>query len=90
MVNHPNRSKRRTWHGDARQRLQGKRGIDIPVGGDMHLLEMALAERGKLVNALRGLADVVESALDAGLFLSVDGKRPDVQALRIAREVLED
>lgn len=41
-----------------------------------------------LFEALDYLADVVEVALDSGLFLSIEGKRPDVQALRQAREAL--
>jgi hypothetical protein len=94
MVNHPLRSKKRTWHAEARRRLnEPKKHWNLPriqVGSDLHLLEMALSERGKLVEALGYLADVVETALDAGLFLSVDGKRPDVPALRIARDLLAE
>jgi hypothetical protein len=43
---------------------------------------------GDLFNTLQYLAEVCETALESGLFLSVDGKRPDVPALRQAREVL--
>lgn len=52
MVNHPNRSKRRTWHGEARKRLSTVR---IATGSDLHLLEMALKERGELIVALQGV-----------------------------------
>lgn len=47
------------------------------------------SDRLAIYGALRDLVEVVESALDAGLFLSVDGKRPDVMALERARPLVE-
>lgn len=41
-----------------------------------------------LRDRLADLVDVVESALDAGLFPSVDGKRPGVMALLLAQRAL--
>ncbi len=44
-----------------------------------------IAAAPDLLAALRYLTDVVESAVESGLFLSIDGKKPDVMALQSAR-----
>lgn len=43
---------------------------------------------GELVAALLALADAVQTGLDAGLILSVNGRRPDIMALAQARAAL--
>lgn len=44
----------------------------------------------RLRRALSDLADVVEVALDGGLFVSVDGNRPNLMALSAARLALDE
>jgi hypothetical protein len=52
MVNHPKRSSHPRWDTTARMRINQSR---IAVGSDLHLLEMALKERGELIAALQGV-----------------------------------
>jgi hypothetical protein len=46
--------------------------------------------RDELYDALAALCEVVESAINTGLFKSVDGNPPDLQALRVARTALSN
>ncbi|MBX5010841.1 hypothetical protein HJB67_12840 [Rhizobium lentis] len=43
----------------------------------------------ELLAGLRDLVDTIQSGLDAGLILSTDGKRPDLQSLNAAVALLE-
>jgi len=47
------------------------------------------AERDEMRKALERLVETVETAIDADLFRSTDGKRPEVQAMAQARAALQ-
>lgn len=47
-----------------------------------------VADRVPIYNALAELCEVVQLAIDSGLFLSVDGKAPDVMALVCGQELV--
>jgi hypothetical protein len=76
----------RTWVYKARRRLaeksvarqRGLAGGRISVGSDLHLLEMALAERAKLIEAVDALLRSTDYA---------DDNRP---LMRSVREALEE
>lgn len=72
--------KKRHWTNGLRERLSSVR---IAVGSDLHLLEMAFAERNKLINVLT----VLVNSTDYGCPNGVDDERP---LMRQAREVLRD
>ncbi|MBB4192746.1 hypothetical protein [Rhizobium aethiopicum] len=51
-------------------------------------MQEALAATDELLAGLRDLVETVQSGVDAGLILSVDGKRPDLQFLNAAVALL--
>jgi hypothetical protein len=57
---------------------------DVP--DQQNALMMAAAPA--MLDALYDLAEFVEVALDAGQLLSVDGKRPEIMALKAARAAI--
>ena len=75
----------RRWEVVAAEERAAKRAAEV---AERDARAPVRAAAPALLAALRDLVEVVESGLDAGLILSVDGKRPELQALRVARETI--
>lgn len=67
-------------------------GLGYPIGKGRAPVSDAnarlIAAAPDLLAALQEIAETIEVALDRGLFLSVDGKRPDVMALLDAKRAI--
>lgn len=63
-------------------------GGSISFGGDAG--RAVLRANSPVETALVDLTEVAESAIESGLWRSVDGNRPDIQALATARRIIDE